>query len=578
MNNSISSISFSIFSNKGVYALLLGSGISRNSGIPTGWDIVIDLIKKLAVLKNEKCEPSPQEWFETKFGIEANYSTILGKLAKTPDERLNLLKPYFESSEEPQQPSKAHSFIAKLIKRGYLKVIITTNFDRLLESALRNEGIEPTVIKHHEDIKGALPIVHNEFTLIKLNGDYLDSRFLNTEDELSEYNGELGNYLLNVINEFGLISCGWSAKWDTGLINVLRQSENFRFSSYWSYLGKCEVELNEISKFRKGETVEIASGDSFFEQIFENIEALEKLNNNHPLSADIAVARIKKYLTKDEYRIQFHDFFLQEIDIVLDKIKELHKSLTFTNSEHLKLLLSNYETNLEITIPMLINSVYWSKTQHYYIYKELLSRLYIPSYGGVSYWQGTENFKQFSALIVFYSLGIMAVKSDKYEILKSCFNLKVDKDETQYTEQIYFIENVQPCHGVVDNKIMNSEILGKNYHTPVSTYLHQLLRPYFKFFIPSDKDFEKTFDVFEYLISLNYQFLLGNENYDWAPWGEFKWRRNMRDDTIANLDAQADFEKGNWLPVKSGMFGGDYETYKMTRTKLHEHLKQIHLR
>jgi len=578
MNNSLSSISFSIFSNKGIYALLLGSGISRNSGIPTGWDIVIDLIKKLAVLKNEKCEPTPQEWFEKKFGIEANYSTILGELAKTPGERLNLLKPYFESSKELQQPSKAHSYIAKLIKGGYIKVVITTNFDRLLENALRNEGIEPTIIKHHEDIKGALPIVHNKFTLIKLNGDYLDSRFLNTAEELSEYNSELRNYVLNIINEFGIISCGWSAKWDTGLISILRQSENFRFSSYWSFLGVCESELYEIAKFRKGETLEIANGDSFFEQIFENIEALEKLSNNHPLSADIATARIKKYLSQDEFRIQFHDFFFQEVDVVFNKMKELHESFTFSNSEHLKHLLSSYERNLEIVIPMIVNSVYWSKSVHYYIYKDILSRLYVPAKSGTSYWQGTENFRQFSALIVFYSLGVMAVKSGKYEILTSCFNLKVEKDELQHTEQIYLIEHVQPCHGVVDNGIMNSEILGKNYHAPVSTYLHRFLRPYFSHFIPSDKDFEKSFDIFEYLISLNYKYLLENENFDWAPWGEYKWRRNMRDDTIANFDAQADFEKDNWSPIRNGMFGSSYETYKNVRTKLHEHLKLNQLR
>jgi hypothetical protein len=135
MNNTTTSISFSIFSNKGVYALLLGSGISRNAGIATGWDVVQELIFQLATLKHEKCEPTPQEWFEKKFGIEANYSTILGKLAKTPDERLNLLKPYFESKDEKLLPSKTHINIAKLVKNGYIKVIITTNFDRLLDNA-----------------------------------------------------------------------------------------------------------------------------------------------------------------------------------------------------------------------------------------------------------------------------------------------------------------------------------------------------------------------------------------------------------------------------------------------------------
>lgn len=578
MNNTLTSISFSIFSNKGIYALLLGSGISRNAGIPTGWDVIQDLIKKLAVLNKEKCEPSPKEWFENKYGIEVNYSTILGRLAKTPDERLNLLKPYFESREEKLQTSKAHVFIAKLIKSGYIRVIITTNFDRLLENALRNEGIEPIVVKHPEDIKGAIPIVHNQITLIKINGDYLDNRFLNTEDELSVYNDELKKYILHIINEFGIISCGWSAKWDTGLIRVLRESENFRFSSYWSHLHQCETELKDIALFRKGQTIQIESADNFFEQIFENISALEKLNDNHPLNADIAVAQIKKYIVKDEYKIQLHDLYIQQIEIVSAKLKELHGTYTFANKEHLRQLLLNYENNLSIMIPMLVNSVYWSGTEHYYIFKEVLSRLYIPSYSGMTCWQGTENFRQFPALMAFYSIGIMAVYSEKYEILKFCFNLKVDENVTNYSDQIYFIKNVHPCYGVVDKDVMNSEILGKSYYTPVSTYLHQFIRLYYSAIIPSENDFKKAFDIFEYLISLNYEFLCSTDTLrNWAPWGEYKWSRDFRNDVIKDFDLIADKQKDSWLPIKSGMFNGQYQTYLDVRNKLHEHLKQIHL-
>jgi hypothetical protein len=46
-------LAMSMHSSKGTYALLLSSGISKSSGIPTGWGIVLDLIRKLAVLKGE---------------------------------------------------------------------------------------------------------------------------------------------------------------------------------------------------------------------------------------------------------------------------------------------------------------------------------------------------------------------------------------------------------------------------------------------------------------------------------------------------------------------------------------------
>ena len=53
------SLAFSIHSNRGAFAFLLGSGISSASGIPTGWGIVLDLIRKLAKLEGEDCEPDP---------------------------------------------------------------------------------------------------------------------------------------------------------------------------------------------------------------------------------------------------------------------------------------------------------------------------------------------------------------------------------------------------------------------------------------------------------------------------------------------------------------------------------------
>jgi hypothetical protein len=47
----ILSLAFGIQSNPGVYALLLGSGVSRGAQVLTGWEIVLDLIRKLAALR-----------------------------------------------------------------------------------------------------------------------------------------------------------------------------------------------------------------------------------------------------------------------------------------------------------------------------------------------------------------------------------------------------------------------------------------------------------------------------------------------------------------------------------------------
>ncbi len=70
MIDPILSLTFSIHSNQGVYALLLGSGVSRSAGIPTGWEVVLDLIRKLAHLSNEDCEPDPAVWYRSQYQEE----------------------------------------------------------------------------------------------------------------------------------------------------------------------------------------------------------------------------------------------------------------------------------------------------------------------------------------------------------------------------------------------------------------------------------------------------------------------------------------------------------------------------
>ena len=53
MLDPISVIAFDMQAAKGVFALLLGSGVSRAAKIPTGWVITLDLVRSVARLRGE---------------------------------------------------------------------------------------------------------------------------------------------------------------------------------------------------------------------------------------------------------------------------------------------------------------------------------------------------------------------------------------------------------------------------------------------------------------------------------------------------------------------------------------------
>jgi len=151
-------LAFSLRANRGAYALLLGAGVSAPSGIPTAWGVLEDLTSRIAQLAGDDPDDSVS-WYESRYEEPARYETVLEKLAPTPLERQRLLRDYFEPSSDDlaagrKSPTAAHQAIARMVRAGSVKVIVTLNFDRLIEQAIRAEGIEPTVVGSPADIDG----------------------------------------------------------------------------------------------------------------------------------------------------------------------------------------------------------------------------------------------------------------------------------------------------------------------------------------------------------------------------------------------------------------------------------------
>lgn len=214
----VTRVAFAVHENKGVFALLLGSGISRAAEIPTGWEIILDLIRRVAEANRVDDEQDWAKWYAETEGKEPDYSDLLAKLAVTQSERRAILHDYIEPNntdkdEGRKVPTDARKAIAKLVLSGHIRIIITTNFDRLIENALRDEGIEPTIVHSIDALKGAESLAHTSCYILKIHGDYKDSRILNTEEELSHYPPEYRNLLDRIFDEYGLIICGWSAEW-----------------------------------------------------------------------------------------------------------------------------------------------------------------------------------------------------------------------------------------------------------------------------------------------------------------------------------------------------------------------------
>ena len=77
------------------------------------------------------------------------------------------------------EPGKAHRLIADLAKLGVLRCVITTNFDDMIEKALREAGLDYQVITE-ENLESSEPLIQCPvFRIYKPHGTIGSGRLRN---------------------------------------------------------------------------------------------------------------------------------------------------------------------------------------------------------------------------------------------------------------------------------------------------------------------------------------------------------------------------------------------------------------
>lgn len=578
------SLAFAVYSNKGTYALLLGSGISRAAGIPTGWEVVLDLIRKVAKLEGEDCEPDPADWFRKKHGSEPDYSKLLDAIAKTPAERQQLLRGYFEPNEEDRRqglklPSSAHKAIAQLVATGYLRVIITTNFDRLMEKALEDVGVAPTVISTTDQLSGALPLAHSGTTIIKLHGDYLDTRIRNTDLELASYDKALDSMLDRIFDEYGLIVSGWSGDWDVALRAALERCPSRRFTMFWGARSELSDGASKLAKHRKALIVRAKDADQLFTALLEKVQSLQDLESPHPLSSKMAIAALKRYLVTPASRIVLRDLVHAETEKLYAVIcSSAYGGKTSVQPEvEIVHRVAQYEAQTNILLGLIVTGSYWGDESTHKLWVNVLQRVAnLPAINDG--YTTLIQLRRYPALLLFYGAGLGAVAAGKYQTLASLFLTAKIRDAGNQVQAICL--EIHP--GEIMEKNVGQLLPGmKDKRTPVSNYLFIKLRDPLLEYLPDDHDYLVAFDRFEYLLALCYADLSRQEcvTEGWfGPFGCFLWRngRFSSGDAISKIiESEISADGADWPPLKAGLWGGSLSRLKDAKAHFDTFLRSI---
>lgn len=417
-------LSFSLHANPGAYALLLGAGVSAPSGIPTAWGVLEDLVSRAAELSAESMS-DPIVWYQDKYGEPPTYEGVLERIAPTQIERQRVLRGYFEQSPQDidsgnKNPTAAHHAIAKLVRSGSVKVIVTLNFDHLVENAIRAEGIEPTVIATPADIEGMAPLHTIDCCVIHLHGDYLDpTSMLNTVAELEAYHPSTERLLARILEDYGLIIAGWSAKYDPVLRASIASNYPRRFSLTWFEPAQPSEEASKLRILKQGILIS-QDANTGFGQLADGVSALDVRRSRHPLTIPVAVETAKRELSGRAVAIGVHDSLLRELD-ALHRLPEFHLADYHADYDYEEMLL-RVEEATKLPAALLATLVYWGDETTDRWWLDELPRFSSPVDGSGK--TKLLSLKVVSGSVLFYSVGVAAVASQRFDLLARLFALK----------------------------------------------------------------------------------------------------------------------------------------------------------
>ncbi|MFI1177486.1 SIR2 family protein [Streptomyces melanogenes] len=564
-------MALNVHSSPGVYALLLGAGISIASGVKTGWGVVEDIVGKVAAVRDPdnpdaraEAMADPEKWWAANTVEPLGYSALLAAAAPMPASRQAMLAQYFEPEEgqdDSKGPTAAHRAIAQLVKRGSIRVILTTNFDRLTERALQEVGISPQVVSRPDQIKSMKPLAHSQVTVIKLHGDYADLEQRNTVDELETYPDELQHLLERVLDEYGLIVCGWSADWDKALVRAVEGIRSRRYPLFWSQYGRLSGAAGALTTRHDAVVIDGQSADELFTALVRRIEALDRLTVA-PITRDVAVVQLKRALPDPLRRIELFDLVDQAVTEIVDRSTPADKPVLATPDTWADMFGSNvrgYRADSDTLLHLLANGVFHDDGTHDHVWQRALERLVRLRDTKPGSWnEDLEKLRHVPALLATWTIGVAAVLGHREELLATTLHRPqwaVPHSGHSRQGPVWYLNPVRLLNtdGMHD---MHPAGNGGKLLYPQSNWLKDTLREPFRLVEPSDTAYRDACARFEFLASMlamntDNQFLA----YPWA--GEFLLDSTWGYDNnglAATIESEL---TGTWPLLRAGAFGSE---------------------
>ena len=279
------------------FSLLLGSGASSSSGIPTA-QAMIDEWRSLLFSRSKSSDGyqkwlSDQNWFEH----EDEYSMLFELIYDQPSQR----RVHVEECVKGAHPSWGYVYLTDLLSKRVFDVVFTTNFDDLINEAcyLYSDGLRPIVAAHDSAIQG-IRVTSGRPKIIKLHGDFLYDNIKNTLAELETLETNTKRKLIQFAQEYGLVALGYSGR-DRSVMDtielLLRDEDNYRQGVYWCLPRGAKVSRRLESLLRR-DRVYLVRIDGF-DEFAADLHRAARLELPKPIAHPFDMARDRARLFVD---------------------------------------------------------------------------------------------------------------------------------------------------------------------------------------------------------------------------------------------------------------------------------------
>ncbi len=296
----------------------LGAGTSRTAGMPTATDITWDL--KLRYY----CRHENQDFQSHDINIKAIKQKVQAYMDSkgfpalwSPEEYSFYFKLTFGNDKESQQKyiheilanekvslNIGHRVLAALMEMGQTRIIFTTNFDDVIETAYAAVTSKNLNAFHLEGSHAALEALNAErYPLYaKVHGDFRYQSIKNLTEDLRNNDSEIQKCFLSASTRYGLVVSGYSGR-DANIMSMfhsaLDQNNAFPHGLFWTVPNISNVEENVIKfiayakeKGVRAILVETGTFDEMLSKIWRQVKGKSQLLDDKVRTAHVASVSI----------------------------------------------------------------------------------------------------------------------------------------------------------------------------------------------------------------------------------------------------------------------------------------------